>query len=136
MIVRKLRLKHKWSQEQLAELCGLSIRTIQRVESGNEASLETLRSLASVFEVDISTFTEEITMIDKESDDWKALPFWFKAHMFGFRSRRPVIIIELLVFFIGCGFFIFWETEKAMIMIIGAYIIGWGNRYGDIKQVW
>ena len=54
MIVRKLRSKYGWSQEQLAELCGLNVRTIQRVENGNKASLETLKSLASVFEVDIS----------------------------------------------------------------------------------
>lgn len=56
MIVRKLRLKRGWSQEQLAELTGLSVRTIQRAERGQKPSLETARSLASVFEVDISTF--------------------------------------------------------------------------------
>ncbi|MDB4076357.1 helix-turn-helix domain-containing protein [Porticoccaceae bacterium] len=136
MIVKKLRLKHKWSQEQLAELCGLSVRTIQRVESGNEVSLETLRSLASVFEVDISTFTEEITMIDKESDDWKQLPWWFRANMWGFRNRRPVIIIELLVLFIGCVSLVFWNTELAMIAYLSAYLTGWITRYGDSRQVW
>jgi transcriptional regulator with XRE-family HTH domain len=39
MIVKNLRDQHKWSQEQLAELCGLNVRTIQRVESGSKASL-------------------------------------------------------------------------------------------------
>jgi transcriptional regulator with XRE-family HTH domain len=56
MIVRKLRLQRGWSQEQLAELTDLSVRTIQRAERGQKPSLETARSLASVFEVDISTF--------------------------------------------------------------------------------
>lgn len=32
MIVRKLRLQRGWSQEQLATLTGLSVRTIQRIE--------------------------------------------------------------------------------------------------------
>lgn len=136
MIVRKLRFKNKWSQEQLAELCGLSVRTIQRVESGNEASLETLKSLASVFEVDISTFTEEITMIDKESDDWKKLPWWFRANMWGFSNRRPIILLELLIFFIGCVFLIFWNTEAAMIAFLSAYLNSWITRYGDSRQVW
>lgn len=56
MIVRKLRLKKGWSQEQLAELTGLSVRTIQRIERGHAPSLESARALAAVFEVDVSTF--------------------------------------------------------------------------------
>ena len=58
MIVKKLRTEKNWSQEQVATFSGLSIRTIQRVESGQSASLETLKSLASVFEVDILKLTE------------------------------------------------------------------------------
>ena len=52
MLVQKLRLQRGWSQSQLAELSGLSTRTIQRIESGQSASTETLKSLASVFEID------------------------------------------------------------------------------------
>lgn len=55
MLVQKLRLQRGWSQEQLAELSGLSVRTIQRIERGLPASTETLKSLASVFEIDFST---------------------------------------------------------------------------------
>ena len=55
MLVQKLRLQRGWSQEQLAELSGLSVRTIQRIERGLPASNETLKSLASVFEIDFST---------------------------------------------------------------------------------
>ena len=69
MIVKKLRNKKAWSQEELAEICGLNVRTIQRLESGNKASLETLRSLASVYEVELPTRTEEITVIVKTSED-------------------------------------------------------------------
>jgi transcriptional regulator with XRE-family HTH domain len=59
MIVRKLRLKRGWSQEQLAELTGLNVRTIQRVERGNPARLETRNALAAVFEVEASVFEQE-----------------------------------------------------------------------------
>ncbi|MFL0796142.1 MAG: 2TM domain-containing protein [Cellvibrionaceae bacterium] len=62
MVVRKLRLKKGWSQEQLAQLSGLNIRTIQRIERGNQASLESLKSLAAVFEVDIHELTAEAKM--------------------------------------------------------------------------
>ena len=51
MLIRKLRLQRGWSQEQLAELCDLSVRTIQRLEKDDRASVETYKSLASVFEV-------------------------------------------------------------------------------------
>ncbi|MBX2849393.1 MAG: helix-turn-helix domain-containing protein [Acidiferrobacterales bacterium] len=56
MIVRKLRLKRGWSQEQLAALTGLSVRTIQRIERGQAPSLESQNALASVLEVGIETF--------------------------------------------------------------------------------
>ena len=57
-LVQKLRLQRGWSQEQLAELCALSVRTIQRIERGQTASLETLNALASVFEIDFVTLKE------------------------------------------------------------------------------
>lgn len=54
MIVRKLRLQRGWSQEQLSEMSGLSVRTIQRIERGDNAGLESLKALASVFEIQVS----------------------------------------------------------------------------------
>lgn len=62
MLVQKLRLKRGWSQQQLAEASGLSVRTIQRIEAGFPASTETLKSLAAVFEVDFSTLNPETDM--------------------------------------------------------------------------
>ncbi|MQR00322.1 helix-turn-helix domain-containing protein [Glaciimonas soli] len=59
MLIQKLRLQRGWSQQQLAELSDLSVRTIQRIEQGQGASMESLRSLASVFEVDFSTLYSE-----------------------------------------------------------------------------
>ena len=52
MLVQKLRLQRGWSQEDLAALSTLSVRTIQRIERGHTASMESLKALASVFEVD------------------------------------------------------------------------------------
>lgn len=62
MLVQKLRLQRGWSQQQLAELGGLSVRTIQRIESGQPASTETLKSLASVFEIEFSQLSSEPDM--------------------------------------------------------------------------
>jgi transcriptional regulator with XRE-family HTH domain len=49
--IRELRLARQWSQDQLATLSGLNLRTIQRLESGAKISSESLRALAAVFEV-------------------------------------------------------------------------------------
>jgi len=49
--LRELRTGRQWSQEQLANLSGLNLRTIQRLESGAKISTESLRALAAVFEV-------------------------------------------------------------------------------------
>lgn len=58
MIVRKLRLQRGWSQEQLATLTGLSVRTIQRIEQGQQPGLESLKALAAVFELDVAQLQE------------------------------------------------------------------------------
>ena len=62
MMIQKLRLQRGWSQQQLAEMSGLSTRTIQRLENGKSASIESLKSLAAVFEVDFSTLQGDAPM--------------------------------------------------------------------------
>ncbi len=63
MSVQKYRLEKAWSQEELAYHAGVSVRTIQRIESGKTASLETLKCLAAVLETNVSDLmTQERTM--------------------------------------------------------------------------
>ncbi len=50
--IQELRIQRCWSQDELASASGLSIRTIQRVEKTGNASLETVKALSSVFEVE------------------------------------------------------------------------------------
>ncbi|PCJ43601.1 MAG: hypothetical protein COA71_01650 [SAR86 cluster bacterium] len=47
MYIKELRQKRHLSQEQLAEVSGLSLRTIQRVESGYRVSYASLRAFAA-----------------------------------------------------------------------------------------
>jgi transcriptional regulator with XRE-family HTH domain len=68
MIVRKLRLQRGWTQEHLAEVTGLSVRSIQRIERGQPYSMETRNSLAATFEVDHSILKPgEANMNDDKS---------------------------------------------------------------------
>jgi transcriptional regulator with XRE-family HTH domain len=68
MIIRKMRLKRGWSQSQLAEMTGVTTRTIQRVEQGHRPSLETCKALASVFEVDLSLLQPEDTSMNNDTE--------------------------------------------------------------------
>ncbi|CAH9053320.1 hypothetical protein PSECIP111951_02495 [Pseudoalteromonas holothuriae] len=68
MVTRKLRLQRAWSQEQLAQLSGLSLRTIQRIEQGHQPSLESLKSLAAVFETTVADLQQELNMKNTHSN--------------------------------------------------------------------
>ncbi|EPJ5577852.1 helix-turn-helix domain-containing protein [Citrobacter farmeri] len=65
---RSLRLARAWSQEQLAELSGLSVRTVQRIENGDQPSLETLSALAAVFEVSVADLSGPDAPVDDALD--------------------------------------------------------------------
>ena len=91
--IKKMRLELHWSQEQLAEMSGLSIRTIQRIENGENAGLESLKSLAAVFETNIedSNKKEEVEQIRKEETYIQKLK--------GFYKLLGLALINLILFF-------------------------------------
>ena len=49
--LKQLRLNNGWSQEQLAEISGLGVRTIQRIEKEGKCSLESKMAIASAFQI-------------------------------------------------------------------------------------
>ena len=101
MIVRKLRLQRGWSQDQLAELMDVSVRTVQRLERGHKPSLETAKALASVFEVDLSSFNqEEKEMLEKAElkQDEKESIEYAKGVMGFFHGLIAYVVIALVLF--------------------------------------
>lgn len=141
MVIKKLRENKQWSQEQLATLSGLSIRTIQRIESGNRASLESLKALAAVFETNIETLQKEIIVIDKKTEEWKAQPWWFRLNMVGIQSRKSLIFAEKLCVALGVGFWVAGFFSQGFLigaspLFFSAYIAAWTVRKGDRDKVW
>lgn len=61
MSMKSLRLDKNWSQEQLAQLSGLNVRTIQRVEKGQSVGLESMKCLAAVFEMSLDELKMQIS---------------------------------------------------------------------------
>ena len=121
MTVRKLRLKRAWSQEKLAQFSGLSIRTIQRIERGQKAGLESLKSLAAVFEVELDellkekdmsnsdTYNDEETRIIEHVQDIKG----FYSHLINYAV--VVLGLFLLNFLVSPGYYWAWWAA-----------LGWG----------
>lgn len=65
--IKKLRLDKHWSQEQLADKANVSVRTIQRLEAGKEASIETLNLVAGALGVEVKDLFD-----DSESSEQQA----------------------------------------------------------------
>jgi transcriptional regulator with XRE-family HTH domain len=66
-VVKKLRLEHGWSQERLAKVSGLSLRTVQRIEAGESCSVESRLSLASTFDITLSSLLNKNTIIETQN---------------------------------------------------------------------
>jgi transcriptional regulator with XRE-family HTH domain len=59
--VRKRRIELRWSQEKLAEMAGVSLNTVSRVEGGqSDMSIEVFRKLANSLGVSASELLGEI----------------------------------------------------------------------------
>ena len=59
-IIRREREKRAWSQEHLAKVAGLGLRTVQRIESNALASYESATAIAAVLEVPVSELAEGV----------------------------------------------------------------------------
>lgn len=97
MIVRKLRLEKGLSQEQLAHMAGISTRTLQRIERGATASLETLKCIASVLEADFENLRKEQEMPPEEQPELPRLSAKEKEAMEYVRDIKA-FYMHLLVF--------------------------------------
>lgn len=97
MLIQKLRLQRGWSQEQLAEVSGLSVRTVQRLERGQPGSLESMNALAAVFEIDLERLKEptmDTPRTDLPPDEALALAHVRKVKAFYVNLTTYVVVIS------------------------------------------
>ncbi len=106
MLVRKLRLEKGWSQETLSEISGLSVRTIQRIERGGNASLDSLGALAAVFEMDIATLARETSMYkQREVSDEERDVLEYVRDIKGFYSHLIIYLISITAMVVSTFFY-------------------------------
>jgi len=116
--IKKMRLERHWSQDQLAEMSGLSIRTIQRIENGENAGLESLKSLAAVFEINItdSDKAQEMEQIRKEEE--------YVQNLKGFYKLFAVAILSLVVpFILAVNDSSFWSVFLWVLLSWGVLLV-------------
>jgi transcriptional regulator with XRE-family HTH domain len=128
--IKKMRLERHWSQEQLAEMSGLNIRTIQRIENGENAGLESLKSLAAVFEINItdSDKTQEIEQIRKKEE--------YIQNLMGFYKFLAIAILSLVAPFIiaindSSNWSIFLWILLSWVVILSIYSLNVFDFFGE-----
>ncbi|MCE7995605.1 MAG: helix-turn-helix domain-containing protein [Roseivirga sp.] len=127
--IKRLRVERHWSQEQLAEMSGLSVRTIQRIENGDNAGMESLKALASVFEVDLSASDKarEVEQARKEEAYVQSLKGLYKL--------MAVAVFSLLFPFItglqNSDWGAFGWMLLSWVIILGAYSINSFDLFGE-----
>jgi len=128
--IKKMRLERHWSQDQLAEMSGLSIRTIQRIENGENAGLESLKSLAAVFETNIADSDKKVEMeqIRKEEE--------YVQNVKGFYKLLAVAILSLVVPFIlavsdSSNWNVFLWLLLSWGVLLGIYSLNVFDFFGD-----
>ena len=126
MIVRKLRLQRGWTQEQLAEMAGLSVRSIQRIERGQNCSLESLKCLAAVFEVDLPALQpggETMNTETQLSEDEKEAIVYVKG-IKEFYTHLFMFVFFTVIFCGIFGFILGFDSPRIRWMYFG--FAGWG----------
>lgn len=87
LTIKNLRSERSWTQQHLADACGISLRTVQRVERYGNASNETVMSMVAVFEIE----QNHIVVPDE--------PVEIVEQMIGFDKRKDkkLIFLTLLI---------------------------------------
>jgi len=139
MNIRELRKQKFWSQDQLAQMSGLSIRTIQRIERDQKAGLESLKALSAVFDIEISELQREavdaVGIISAEQTD-EARKVAYVEGVKGLYKLTALAIFSLVLTFIfvvddttGWGFI--GLMAASWIVIVGVYSINTFDLFGD-----
>lgn len=160
MIIKTRRQQKLLSQEQLAELCGLSLRTIQRVEAGHRIGYASLKALAAQLDINVETLEQELNNVEKSSNEFKdntEIPTWVWSNWgFGNRwlaaNRRETRKIERFFLIIAALLSAAWlinflapfalpmNSNNLTLGILGslwgAYSMSMNIRLGDKYDVW
>jgi len=97
-LVKETRQANNWTQQHLAQLCNLSLRTIQRIEKTGVASSESLASLSSSLELPINNLRVESPPSSQDTTKIESVTNPEKANQLDVTSLTALILITALAF--------------------------------------
>jgi transcriptional regulator with XRE-family HTH domain len=153
MSFRSWRERKLLSQERVAEMSGLSVRTVQRLEAGHRVSYASLRALATAFKTDADLLEREFYAVNQPGDEFVEIPRWVRLlHdrlWFGGPrpSRRDFLWIEvfcLVAAAVGFGAsFLVSQTARAStvrmcaaVPVVCSYVMAVSIRTYDRYKLW
>lgn len=111
--IKRWREERHWSQEHLADLAGIGLRTLQRIENGETASQETLKALAAAYTVDVAALSVDQTaeaarLVEQQNEKTRAgLRLSFFIHLAAF-SIGAIVFIGISIGIGGERFAMLW----------------------------
>jgi transcriptional regulator with XRE-family HTH domain len=153
MSFRSWRERMLLSQERVAEMSGLSVRTVQRLEAGHRVSYASLRALATAFKTDADLLERELYAVKQPTDEFVEIPRWVRLLndrlWFGGPrpSRRDFLWVEALclvlaVIALGSSFLVSQSARAAAVRITaiapiaGCYLVAVVIRMYDRYRLW
>lgn len=92
-----------WSQTQLAEVSGLSLRTVQRIEKTGVASQESAKSLAAVYECSITELLAQEVSSQKDG----------KFSVRKMSSKAKIIHLAILLPALCVALYLLWSGHRS-----------------------
>ena len=97
--IKRWREERLWSQEHVSEMAGISLRTLQRLEGGEQVSNDSLKALAAAFNVDVSALLIDLKQQAEQKRAGLRLSFWIVLASAAF----CVILFAAISFIDGSG---------------------------------
>jgi transcriptional regulator with XRE-family HTH domain len=141
------------SQDRVAEMSGLSLRTVQRLEAGHRVSYASLRAIAAAVNTDADLLEREFYAAKQPADEFIETPRWvrFLTDRLWFGgprlSRRDVLLIEASCALIAViTFAASWLVPlsarasvvrmSAVVPLLCGYLIATSIRLADRYELW
>lgn len=103
--IAELRRTKGWTQERLAKESGITVRTIQRLEAGNDASLESISLVAKALDVQVGELFQSV-----QTPNFSQAVEGLESRTRVEQERRDSITQGIMMIFRGLGLLVTFGT--------------------------
>lgn len=99
--IKRWREERQWSQEHLAELAGIASRTLQRIESGEKASQDSVMALAAAFNVDVTALSVDAEAEARQATERQAEEAEARMRLYFYLHAASVAMVTAIFGFLA-----------------------------------